>query len=42
MFLSAVPWMWMTDSGAGAGQPPSSVAESGPMAAKIVVWQASV
>lgn len=40
MLRSAVPWMAMTDVGAGSGQPPSWVAEPGPIAAKVVVWQA--
>jgi len=35
MFLSAVPWTWITESGRGVRQPPSSVAESGPIAAKM-------
>lgn len=40
MFLSAVPWMAMTDVGAGPGQLPSWVAESGTIAANVVMWQA--
>src|SRR5689334_2866092 len=42
ILVSAVPWIWMTDSGCGAGQLSSSVAESGPIAAKTEVRQASV
>ena len=38
---SAVPWIWMIETGAGLWQVPISVAESGPIAAKIVVRQAS-
>src|SRR5271165_5205627 len=38
---SAVPWMWITDVGCGAVQPSSWVAESGPMAAKMPLLQAS-
>jgi hypothetical protein len=41
MRVSAVPWTWMTETGAGSGHEPSSVAESGPMAAKAFVSQAS-
>src|SRR6202035_314612 len=38
---SAVPWMWITDVGCGAAQASSWVAESGPMAAKMPLLQAS-
>src|SRR5579883_2151415 len=40
MLRSAVPWMWMTEIGAGAGHGPRRVAESGPMAANSLVSQA--
>src|SRR6185437_3767848 len=39
--LSAVPWIWITETGAGDGQSPRRSVESGPMAAKMSVSQAS-